>query len=70
LASVALDMQMVCPSRTLQRRMTKLFNLFNVKNGSVRPSLPTGKANDCRDKLVNAGKLRELGNNNFSEVLE
>jgi hypothetical protein len=44
--------------------MIKLFKLFNVEKGSTQPSSPTQKVNDFRDRLVNAGKSRELGNNN------
>jgi hypothetical protein len=41
--------------------MIKLFKPFNVEKGSTRPSLPTEKLNVSKDRLVNAGKSRELG---------
>jgi hypothetical protein len=44
--------------------MIKLFKQFNVEKGSTRPSSPTQNLNEFRDRLVNAGKSREVGNKN------
>jgi hypothetical protein len=63
LASVTLDIKRLWLPPTIQSLMIKLLNLFSVEKGSTRPSLLTQKIKLCRDKLVNAGKFKEIGNN-------
>jgi len=52
-------------SRAMQQSMIKLFNFLKSEKGSAQPLSPTRKAKHFIDKLVNAGKCREYGNNVF-----
>jgi hypothetical protein len=60
--SVALDMQRVFVSFTVQLEISKLFNLLKIENGSAQSLSPTQNVKLSSCKLVNAGKLKDFGN--------